>query len=170
MQNYHDWQIHVARRHFDGTLVMLFGSNTVVPAQIDTAVAGDLNGATSPEQNGLLQRGFDYGRFVGGISDRDVALCTTWLNCPSGDDASADPTRWTPVHHLATFGRSKGLRLWAENAGGDDYYATMVTCFRRVATYDVRVLSWAFDAQLYQPRFASLEDYSKLISQHGGPA
>jgi len=169
MHNYHDWQIHAARRHFGGTLVMLFGSNTIIPAQIATAVAGDLNGGSDSEKSGLLQRGFDYGRFAGGITDRRVALCTTWLNSPSGDDASADPTRWTPVHHLATFARSKGLAVWAENGGGDDYYNTMVTCFRRVQTYDVRVLSWAFDAQLYQPEFASLDNYSRLIAQHGGP-
>ena len=74
---------------------------------------------TSAEKNGEVQRGYDYARFVATIIDPGVVLDTTWLDCPYGNDASANPDAWRPVHYLAYLAARNPhhLRLYGENTG-----------------------------------------------------
>ena len=165
--NYQQWQITTVRAHYAGPLVVLYGSRGVRPGQIDDAVAASLNGSTAAEIDSDLQRGFDYQRLVNGITDLNVAPCTTWLDCTFGnpDDASSDPVQWTPVHYLHYLASQRGLRIWSENTGHGSY-DTMALCFKRMQTFDVHALLWAFHAELYSGRYATMDQYAQLIKQY----
>ena len=61
------------------------------PGQIDAAVAAGLSGKTSAEANGEVPRGFDFARFIHGITDPNVIVYCTWLDAHLGDDAGPGP-------------------------------------------------------------------------------
>jgi len=161
LQNYHDWQIATARQWYRGALMMLYPSWGIRPGQIAAAVAGNLNGSTSAELNGEIQRGFDWARFVAGIHDQGVMVHTTWLDAPA-DDESPNPERWSPVHFLASLARKQSLTLSAENTGGGDL-ATLRLCFDRVRRYQCATFLWAFEQQLFDGHSPELADCEREI-------
>ncbi|MDQ3815263.1 MAG: beta-galactosidase [Armatimonadota bacterium] len=168
LKNYHDWQIATARRSYAGRLAMLYPSWGIRPGQLEAAIAVDLNGTTSPEKNGEIQRGFDFARFIAGIQDRGVVVYCTWLdaNPRFSNENSPDPARWSPVHYLASLAQAHPLHLavWGENTGQNDD-AAMRLCFTRMKAYDLIGVMWAFEHQLYDGKHASLDLFAKLIAE-----
>jgi hypothetical protein len=165
LRNYHDWQITTVRHWYSGRLAMLYPSAGIRPGQLRAAVAGDLAGKTSPEINGEIQRGFDFARFVSGVHDPRVVVYSTWLDFPPRfcDDASPDPRRWSPIHHLASLAQQNPLKLqvWGENTGPGDPQA-MDLCFERTRRYSLLGFMWAFEKSLYEKQL--LDQFRKGIA------
>lgn len=168
LKNYHDWQIQTARQSFKGCLAMLYPSWGIRPGQLQSAIEVDLNGTTSPEKNGEVQRGFDFARFIAGIRDPNVVVYCTWIdsNPQWSDETSEDAARWSPVHYLASLASAHPLRLktWGENTGRGDRAAMQLT-FDRMRAYNLMGVIWAFEPDLYDGKHASLQDYSSFIAQ-----
>ncbi len=167
LQNYHDWQIATVRRYYDGPLHMLYPSWGIRPGQLDAAVAADLSGATPPEKNGEIQRGFDFARFIGGIRDPQVRVQCTWLdsNPDWSDDASADSVRWSPPKYLAHLARRHAppLRVSAENTGGGGMPALKLSA-KRIRELDISALFWAFGPDLFDDAPPELADLAAALS------
>jgi hypothetical protein len=122
LQHYHDWQIHTVRALYDGPLLMLYPSWGLRPGHLEASIAGRLAGKTPAEQNGEVQRGFDFERFVAGIQDPKVLPHSTWVdsNPDFGNDDSGQPGALSPLlflHHLAQK-HPLPLRVSGENTGG----------------------------------------------------
>lgn len=168
LKNYHDWQIQTARQVFKGRLAMLYPSWGIRPGQLEAAVQGDLNGQTSAEKNGEVQRGFDFARFIAGIRDPKVIVYCTWIdsNPAWSDENSADSARWSPVHYLASLAKANPLHLqtWGENTGRGDRAAMHLT-FDRARAFNLMGVMWAFEPDLYDGKHASLHEYSEFIAQ-----
>ncbi|MBV9864449.1 MAG: cellulase family glycosylhydrolase [Abitibacteriaceae bacterium] len=169
LKNYHDWQIVTVRRYYPGRLAMLYPSWGIRPGQVDAAIATDLNGSTSPERNGEVQRGFDFARFIQGINDSNVIVYCTWIdaNATVADENSPDQARWSPVHYLSYLAQQHALHLkvWGENTGQNDE-AAMQRSFQRMKDYGLMGIMWAFEGQLYDGQYATLDQYAKLILQY----
>lgn len=172
LQNYHDWQIATARRFYSGPLAMLYPGWGVRPGQLDGAIAGDLDGTTSVEQNGELQAGGDFARFVASVRDPNVIVYTTWIDAPFGDDASREPAQWTPAHWLAYLAAANPLDLpkMGENTGSNDVLA-LQRSVQRMRAYNLRGIMWAFESQLFasepksEPKHATLAQLREAIAQ-----
>jgi hypothetical protein len=174
-KNYHDWQIKTVRTLYSGNLIMMYPSWGVRPGDIEAAVASNLNGTTAAEVNGELQRGFDFTRYIKGITDPRVIIYTTWLEA-TGNDASTNPARWTPVKYLASLAHQHPLKLrvGGEN-GGCDSALEMEYIFGQMQKYGLVGVTWAFEPQLYGQNtssctagksIATIDDYSRLIGQY----
>lgn len=167
LQNYHDWQITTTRQLYSGPLVMMYPSWGIRPGQIESAIAGDLAGQTSPEKNGEIQRGFDFSRFIDGIRDPRVGVHCTWLDAnPSwSDETSRDPVRWTPLHFLSALARkhTPPLILTAENTGGGGPEVLRL-CAERTLAFDVKSVFWAFSPDLFDGRPPELKDLRPAFS------
>jgi hypothetical protein len=171
MQNYHDWQIGLARKYFSGPLFMLYPSiGGLRPGQLEAAVQDDAKGSTGPEKTGEVGRGFDTARFVAGIRDPRVVVYSTWLDGFEGsDDKSSDPAHWSPGHYLASLAAAHDppLQAGGENTGHPDDVANMQLTFQRVRDNHLSVLFWAFEPTLFDgcPAHATVADFKQGISQ-----
>jgi hypothetical protein len=161
LQNYHDWQIKTVRRLYTGPLLMMYPSWGIRPGQLKAAVEGDLAGETSPEKNGEIQRGFDFARFIGGITDPGVWIHCTWLdaNPAWSDETSSDPARWSPIHFLADLSRrhTPALTVSAENTGGGGP-ETLRLCVDRARDHELNAVFWAFAPDLFDGKPPELRD------------
>jgi hypothetical protein len=168
LKNFHNWQIETARRFFKGRLAMLYPSWGIRPGQLDDAISTDLAGTTSAEVNGETQRGFDFARFIAGITDPKVIVQCTWVDPPFGNDASQNPADWTPAHFLAELARKNPRRLavWGENTGNADA-AAMERSFARAREFGLEALIWAFEPELYDGKHATIEDLTRHIREQG---
>lgn len=170
LRNYHDWQITTLRALYPGRLMMLYPSWGIRPGQLEAAIAGGLAGTTPPERNGEIQRGFDFARFVRGITDPHVVLTSTWTDAdPSfGDDASEDPAVWSPPHYLSSLARahSPPLELAGENTGGGGPEVARL-CAERSRSHGLTVFLWAFQEDLFNGEAPDLAD---LRAEFGGRA
>ncbi len=167
LKNYHDWQIRTVRAYYSGKLAMLYPSWGVRPGQLSAAINVDLNGSTSAEVNGEVQRGFDFARYVAGITDPNVIVYTTWIDANYGNDASTNPADWTPAHYLSSLASTNPLHLsvWGENTGRNSY-TDMQRSFQKMSAYGLIGLMWAFEPDLYTTTYATLDQYAGLISQY----
>lgn len=168
LQNWHDWQLAYTRSIFNGTIMMLYPSWGVRPGQLAGAIAHDLNGSTPVEVNGELQRGFDFGRYIGGIDVgalSPVVAYTTWFDAAEGNDTSADQTLWSPPHWISYLAAQQGMPAWGENTGHSDNH-TMSRCFARIAAFGMDGIVWAFEEDLYatSPGLATIQDYAAAIA------
>lgn len=165
LHNFHDWQVSMLRPVYPGKLMMLYPSWGLRPAQLQTAIAGDLNGTTSPEVNGEVQRGLDFARFVGGIGDPNVVLYTTWLDAPDRGDSGTNQAEWSPARYLAALAAANPLSLgvWGENSGHNSY-ADMQRCIRQAYANKFQGVLWAFERDLYSDTYATLGEYKALIN------
>jgi hypothetical protein len=109
--------------------------------------------------HGEVSRGFDFARFVARIDDAKVTPYSTWLDAPAPDDDGSDPTGWSPMHYLASLGRSHPLRLrtWGENTGGGGP-SVVKLCFERTQQLDLLGFMWAFEHHL-EPGSPTLEEF-----------
>jgi len=175
LENYHDWQIADARRHFGGPLFMLYPSTGGLrPGQLEAAIGDDCNGATGPEQTGEVGRGYDTARFVAGIGDSGVVVYTTWVDGFEGsDDTSSDPRRWSPGHYLASLAAAHQppLLVGGENTGHPDDLANLELTFQRMRENHLCALFWAFEPTLFDGKsaHATLADFKQACLRTGPP-
>ena len=136
LKNYHDWQIATARQFFADPLAMLYPSWGVRPGQLDAAIADGLSGKTGAEINGEVSRGFDFARFIHGISDPGVIVYCTWVDAHVGNDLDPNPAHWSPVHYLSSLAQDGPLhlRMWGENTGRNSGDA-MTFAFEQMRRY-----------------------------------
>jgi hypothetical protein len=168
LKNYHDWQITTTRRFYTGPLMMLYPSWGIRPGQIEAAVTADLSGTTPPERNGETQRGFDFTRFIGGITDSKVWVHCTWLDSDPAwsDDASSSESRWSPPHFLASLAmrHSPSLVISAENTGGGGP-AALRLCAERARAFGIQTIFWAFEPDLFDGQPPELEDLAPAFAK-----
>ncbi len=164
LHNFHDWQIAAVRRAYPGKIMMLYPSWGLRPGDVDAAIAADLNGTTSSEINGELQRGLDFARFIVGIRDPDVVLYTTWLEAPDGGDGGPSSTTWSPARFFTALAAAHPLplRVWGENSGHNNY-ADMQRCIRQVQVNAMGGMLWAFERDLYTDARPTLTQYKTLM-------
>lgn len=150
---YHDWQIALTRELYPGArLGMMYPSWGVRPGSTALAIKTNLDGSTPQETTGEISRGFDFARFIGGITDTNVVVYCTWIDSSPAfsDEASENPRRWSPPHWLSHLAKthSPPLRVWGENTGGGGLDALRLTV-ERARTYDIDVVLWAFEPHLF---------------------
>jgi hypothetical protein len=165
---FQNWQIQTVRANFDGSIMVLYPSWGIRPGQIEAALAANLDGSTSAEINGEIQRGFDFARQVSSVTDPMVIVTTTWLNADDSGDDGTDPRYWSPVKYLAELASAHPLRLavYGENSGGNDAQ-TMQFCAEQVRRHGLIGMAWFREDQLFTDQYASLEDYRKIIVDYG---
>ena len=152
--DYQRFQIATVRQHYNGRLVMLYGSWGIRPGMVEKELQGDL---ANPKQT-ELSLGYDFDRLIGAVDDPLVFPCTTWI------DANPDFGKDPPVAYLAGLLKAhpKQLQLWAENPGHADL-AAMKLSFERARACNVSTLIWAFEPDLFDGKHASLKDLQDLI-------
>jgi len=170
MQNFHDWQISLVRKQFPGRLCMMYPSWGIRPGWKEAAVAGGLAGATAPERNGEIPRGYDFARFIQGIRDPEVVVYCTWIDAatsPADADHGTDPAAWSPVRYLSALAREHrpALAVWGENTG-PGRKAALDLSFRRAQDCGLLGLVWAFDPQLHDgaEENASLKEFGQAVT------
>ena len=165
LTGYQTWQISMLRASYSGPIVMLYPSFGVRPGQLDGAVSGNLDGATSVEINGELQRGYDMARQVAAIADPNTIIATTWLDCPFGDDDSANPDDWRPVHYLASLAttHAPALRVFGENTG-QGQRAQMDFAAAQMVRYGLVGMAWYDEGEVFSGQYATLADYQSEIA------
>ena len=166
LKDWQDWQVATVRKSYAGRLAILYPSWGLRPGGLAAAVAHDLDGATSPEINGETQLALDFARLVKSIRDPQVLVYTTWIdaNPPGTDDAGGNPARWSPARYLASLADAHSLHLskWGENTGRGDL-AAMELSVRRMRDNGMIGLMWAFESDLYDGKYATLDDFARLI-------
>jgi hypothetical protein len=169
LKGYEQWQIATLREHYTGPLMLLFPSWGIRPGEIDQAVGVNLNGSTSAEINGEVQRGYDFARQVSAIGDQGVVVTTTWLDADASKDSGSDPRFWSPVKYLASLANAHPLKLqrYGENTGQGNS-ATMQFAISQMKKYGLFGLAWFNESELYSGHYATIFDYQRLISQNGG--
>ncbi|MFI5494836.1 beta-galactosidase [Actinoplanes sp. NPDC051859] len=105
LADYQNWQITALRTAgFAGNAAVLYPSYGMRTGDLEKAVATNLNGTSSPEINGEVQRGFDMARQVNALKDKNVIVYGTW--------AESNAT----VTYLAGLAKAKGLKTMAETS------------------------------------------------------
>jgi hypothetical protein len=125
-------------------------------------VSGRLSGATSAEKNGELQRGLDFARQVGAISDSRVVVTTTWIDAPV---EWASPTNPTPVVYLSSLAKKHApvLETYGENTGAGSR-AKMEFSVSQMQRNGLTGMAWFNEAELFSGNYATLADYRTQIS------
>lgn len=168
-KNYHDWQITTTRKYFAGNLHVLYPGAGIRAGQIDKAVEVNLNGSTGPEQNGEIQKGLDYARFIASIKDKKVYPYTTWLEAKwSGmDDSSTNQGAWSPIKLISYHAALNPLKLQVSGEnGGRDSFDDMQHTFQQASKYNLDLVLWAFESDLYSGQYATLEQLKSMIQQY----
>lgn len=165
LKDYHDWQITTTRKHFESDIVMMVGSWGMRDGDLQKHIAIDL----ADDKRTEIQRGFDYPRFIAGVTDPKYIVYGTWLDTPAkfSDDASDNPARWSPIHYLSHAAKQHPLKLrvWAENTGPGSL-AEMKLSFERAKAFDVQAIVWAFEDDLFTGKHATLAQYQQLIKEY----
>jgi hypothetical protein len=118
--DFQNWQITATRAAgYEGPVMMLYPSWGIRPGDLERAVRGELLGLTSAEQNGEIQRGYDFSSQVAAIRDPGVIVTTTWLDADASGDGQFNSRRWSPVKYLASLAAAHPLHLYVygENTG-----------------------------------------------------
>jgi hypothetical protein len=163
--DFQNWQITTVRQSYAGALMMLYPSWGIRPGQIDLALATHLNGSTSAEINGEIQRGFDFARQIAAITDPNVIVTTTWLDADMSADSRNDPRYWSPVKYLASLANAHplGLRLYGENTGQGSA-ATMEMTAGQMHRYSLLGMAWYREEEFFTGTYATLTDYQTVIA------
>jgi len=166
LKHYHDWQITVTRKYYNGMITMLYPSFGVRPGQLAGAVAVDLAGTTSVEINGELQRGMEFSRMIGNITDTKIIVYSTWADFDQGYDSTTNMAGWSPAKWVSYLGQQNPLKLASggENTG-ENTAAGMNTTFTHIKNNNMVILMWAFESELYgNSSYAKLSDYKAQIA------
>lgn len=165
LEKFQRWQIATARRAFAGPLIVLHPSWGLRPGQVQGAVARNLDGGTSAEINGEVQRGHDVARFVAAVADPLVYPATTWLDAPYGSDAGTNMADWRPVHYLADLAARNPShpQVWGENTGQADRAALDFSA-AQARRFGLGGLSFYREEELFSGRFATLDDLRAVIA------
>ncbi len=168
LADYETWQVSTLRQYYAGPAMMLFPSWGIRPGQAQAAIDVNLNGSTSAEINGEVQRGYDYARLVAAIADPNVIIQTDWLDAPYGNDSSTNPDDWTPVHYLASLAAPRGLDVYGQNTGQGSA-SVMAFAVSQAMAYGLVGMSWYNESQLFSGSYATLSDYAAQIASHPAP-
>lgn len=164
INDYGMWQLRHYRRAFGWrpTLQLLLPGWGVRPGDVDKAVAGGLRGATRGELTGALNEGLDWA----GLLPRAATVrghneaYTTWVDAA---DQGADPVYESPVRHLVRLAQPLGLPVAGENTGTNSP-EEMQRSVDRVHELGLTGLVWMNAAQLQDGRWATLDDYRRLLA------
>jgi len=166
-----NWQHRIIRRYYDGKLLQLFAGIGVRPEGWEGLIADNLIPGAKRLGVDAAARGVVIDRLVGSIQDkRDVVLVSCSLGDASAtawwlDEDSADRLKWSSSHWAADVAKRHGMPIWGENGGYDDD-ATMKLVFEQLEQFDYGALFWAFDKQLHEGTYASIDDYARLIAEN----
>ncbi|HYM83635.1 MAG TPA: hypothetical protein VEY67_05760 [Candidatus Dormibacteraeota bacterium] len=164
LAGYATWQASTVRSHFAGRLMVLFPSFGIRPGQLAAAVAANLSGATSPERNGEVPRGYDYARQVKALSAfSGIVLASTWLDCPYGNDASASPVDWRPIHYLTYLAAPYGMARYGENTGQGSASVLEFTA-AQARTYGLLGFAWFNEREVYAGSYATISDIARIVA------
>jgi hypothetical protein len=159
------WQARTVRVFYPGRLMVLLPSFGIRPGQLDAAIRGNLSGATSPEKNGEVPRGYDFARQASALAGvGNIVLTTTWLDCRYGSDASSSTAQWRPVHFLAGLARQHGMALYGENTGGGSPDVMAFTAAQAKA-FGLLGLAWFDERALFGGSSATISDLARLIAR-----
>jgi hypothetical protein len=131
---------------------------------IDKAVATNLNGSSSAEINGEIERGFDFQSQVAAINDPKVIVTSTWMDAPSSGDSGTDQRSWSPVHYLSYLAQAHPLHLssFGENTGHGSR-AVMDLSASRMKQYKLTGMLWYCETEMFAGGYATLTDYQQVI-------
>lgn len=162
-----DWLTEIVRKHYDGPLMLLYPSWGIRPGNVLEAVAGNLDGSSSAERNGEIQRGFDFARQIAAIDDPNVIVSSTWLDADASGDSRSNPARWSPVRYVAHLAAAHPLKppVFGENTGHGSR-AEMELSAAQMARYGLRGLLWFNEDELFSGKYATLDDYRDVIEQY----
>ncbi len=165
LTTYQNWQVSTVRQYYHGALQMLYPGFGMRPSSFSAATADNLDGASSAESTGEVEAGTDYARQIAALTDANVQVYTTWIDCPYGNNTSLDPSDWGPVKYLAALarGRQPALPVSGENTG-EGSPATMQFAVAQMMAYGLVGMNWAFDSELYTGQYATLADYQRVIA------
>jgi len=165
--DFQNWQINTVRKSYSGPLMMLYPSWGMRPGDYEKAVKANLNGSTSAELNGEVQRGYDFARQISAITDPDVIVTTTWLDADASSDNLPDARYWSPVKYLAYLANlhSQPLPLFGENTGQGSR-TDMDQSATQMKTYGLLGMAWYNEAELFSGQYANLEDYQRIIAKY----
>lgn len=169
LTEYQNWQVRAARQFYPGRLMMLYPSWGIRPSQANAAIGVNLNGTTSAEKNGEIQRGFDFARQVAALSDPLVVVTTTWLDANNSQDGGTDQRYWSPVKYLAYLANQHPLRLalYGENTGQGSLVEMELSAAQTVR-FGLDGMAWFNERELFSGTYATLADYQKVIAANGG--
>lgn len=166
---YQNWQVRMVREAgYGGRAMMLYPSWGLRSGQAAAAAEDDLSGKSGAERNGEVQRGLDFERQVGALTDGEVVVTTTWLDANidlSADDRD-DPRYWSPARYLSSLAQEHPLNLqtYGENTefGARDLSAMERSAYQ-MRRHGLTGMAWNREEDLYSGRRVSLEDYRRII-------
>jgi hypothetical protein len=163
---YQNWQVTTVRQIYNGPLMILYPSWGIRPGDISRAVENDLDGSSTAERNGEIQRGFDFVRQIAAITDSGVIVTTTWLDADASADDGDDPRFWSPVKYLSTLASNHPLHLetFGENTG-KGMLAEMRLSASQMDRYHLIGMAWYREDELLSGNYATLDDYGRIIAE-----
>jgi hypothetical protein len=167
---YQTWQIDTVRQHYTGPIMILYPSWGLRPGDIDAALATNLDGSTSAETNGEIQRGYDFDRQIAAITDENIIVTTTWLDADASRDDEDDPRYWSPVKTLATLAADHpfNLAVFGENTGQGNNQ-DMRLAASQMQRYNLIGMAWYREDELHSGQYATLDDYAAIIAEFNAP-
>lgn len=153
LTSYQNWQISTLRKSYPGTIAVLYASWGLRDGDFERAVATNLNGTSSSEINGEMQRGFDHGRHIAAITDPNIAVWGTWAE------------REGTLSWLAGLADAKGFKKMAENSGQDNA-VIMADAVKHARKHNLEAFLWirASEAYCRCNGYATIDDYQRLIA------
>lgn len=152
LTNYQNWQIRTVRKYYPGTIAVLYASWGLRKGDLKEAIGTNLDGSSSPEVNGEVQRGYAHARHIRAVRVRNVAAWGTWAD-------KAGTISW-----LAPIADRNGLLKMGENSGGDDE-SKMDVATDAARDYGLSLFVWvrANEAYCHCNGYASINDYEDEI-------
>jgi hypothetical protein len=158
--DYQNWQVEAVRSAgYRGLVAVLYPSHGMRPGDGDAAVSNDLDGTSSPERNGEVQRGYDFSRQIRALVDDRTAVYGTW-----GEEEEI-------VEYLAGLALQTGHPVMAENSGANS--AVEIDRALRTAVRNGLSAFWLIRAPdlICDCRGqATLEDVTRTLDSLGGRA
>jgi hypothetical protein len=149
---FQNWQVETVRRHYAGTIAVLYASWGMRAGDFEAAVRTSLCGTSSAEVNGEVQRAYDHAGHIAALTDPNVAVWGTWAE--NGGTIS-----W-----LSSLADAHGLKMMGENSGEDDL-AKMTIAIDAARSYGLSAFLWVRASQAFCfCGYATIDDYTALIS------
>ncbi len=163
-----NWNFSAVRRSYPGPIMILYPSWGIRPGDIDKAITTNLNGSSSAERNGEIQRGFDFARQVASLTDAQAIVTTTWLDADGSQDGGSDQRYWSPVHYLASLAQAHPLHLalYGENTGHGSAVQMDFTA-AQMARYGLLGLAWYNETEILSGSYATLADFRSMVDRYG---
>ena len=161
MKDFVLWQYNEVRKYYSGYIDFLCGSWGVRPGQLDNAIAVDLNGTTSPEINGEVQRGFDFTRYIAALKTagaQKISVHCTWID---SDPASEGPTNPCPAQWLAGLAHANGYIVGGEFAADG---TRLSDASNRMIDNRFKYVYYVPESHLLGNQFPTLSDWNTFAS------